>query len=418
MDISKVINNPELAGIIKSLHGHCDDKHFSDIVDAEGHQYVDLVMEGGGMLGVALVGYIYALEQIGLRFLGLGGTSAGSINALLLAAMGSPAAAKSNSLLEELFSKNFADFIDGDSDARDFINTALDPKQKFKKIKTGFKALQIIDNLEEDLGLNPGDHFVEWLSAILRKSGIATLADLQAQMQTLPAGLTHRHGAPLGDPARLFRLALIAADISTETKAEFPRMAGLYWKNPQSINPALFVRASMSIPYFFQPLTVRNIPAGTAAIQQWEQLAGYDIQAEKRLPKTVLFIDGGIVSNFPIDVFHNPGAIPRVPTFGVKLELDKRLRVVDGPLSLFTAMFNSARHALDFQFIFNNPDYKRLVTWIPAEGYNWLDFNMSDPVKTRLFIEGARCAQQFLQKFDWNDYKKLRESLIAARTMP
>ena len=40
--------------------------------DAEGNRYVDLVMEGGGVLGIALVGYTYVLESLGLLFVGLG----------------------------------------------------------------------------------------------------------------------------------------------------------------------------------------------------------------------------------------------------------------------------------------------------------------------------------------------------------
>ena len=44
------------------------EKPFSDIIDASGNQYVDLVQEGGGVLGIALLGYTYTLEQIGIRF--------------------------------------------------------------------------------------------------------------------------------------------------------------------------------------------------------------------------------------------------------------------------------------------------------------------------------------------------------------
>ena len=40
----------------------------SDVTDSESHQYVDLVMEGGAMLGLSLVGYTFALESMGLRF--------------------------------------------------------------------------------------------------------------------------------------------------------------------------------------------------------------------------------------------------------------------------------------------------------------------------------------------------------------
>ncbi|MBA3706162.1 MAG: Patatin, partial [Bacteroidetes bacterium] len=42
------------------------EKEFSDVIDGV-HQYVDLVMEGGGVLGVALAGYVYVLEQMNIR---------------------------------------------------------------------------------------------------------------------------------------------------------------------------------------------------------------------------------------------------------------------------------------------------------------------------------------------------------------
>ena len=35
----------------------------SDVKDKFGHQYVDLVQEGGGIHGVALAGYTYVLEK-------------------------------------------------------------------------------------------------------------------------------------------------------------------------------------------------------------------------------------------------------------------------------------------------------------------------------------------------------------------
>lgn len=56
----------------------------------EGRQYVDLVQEGGGILGIALVGFVYALDEVGIRFVSLAGTSAGAINTVLLAAVNSP----------------------------------------------------------------------------------------------------------------------------------------------------------------------------------------------------------------------------------------------------------------------------------------------------------------------------------------
>ena len=67
----------------------------SDVVDNDGHQYVNLVQKGGGVLGVALVGYTYVLEKMGIRFLRLAGTSAGAINTALMTVIGRKEEAKS-----------------------------------------------------------------------------------------------------------------------------------------------------------------------------------------------------------------------------------------------------------------------------------------------------------------------------------
>ena len=76
--------------VVAELKTYFKDKPLmiSDVTDKAGHQYVDLVQEGGGVLGVALVGYTYVLEKMGIRFFSLAGTSAGSINAMLMACTG------------------------------------------------------------------------------------------------------------------------------------------------------------------------------------------------------------------------------------------------------------------------------------------------------------------------------------------
>ena len=139
----------------------------SDVVDAQGHQYIGLVMEGGGVLGIALVGYTYALESVGLRVRSVGGASAGAINALMFAAVHVPGNAKSEKLLEILSSLDMFSLVNGDSDARDFVRALVEDAGP---INLGFKAAQVIDNVREDLGPNPGDEFVRWLTTNLAAS--------------------------------------------------------------------------------------------------------------------------------------------------------------------------------------------------------------------------------------------------------
>ncbi len=398
----------EVRSLIRELKDSSRDKIFSDIIDANGNQYVDLVMEGGGVLGIALVGYTYVLETMGIRFLRIGGTSAGSINALLLAGMGAPEIPKSAKIVDVLAKLNMYDFIDGDQDVKDLVKTIV---QEAGKFKLGWKSAQVLDNIEERLGLNPGYAFTQWLSNILKAAGIETTQQLEQQMAILPTGLQERNGQALTQEQASAFLALVAADITTETKVQFPKMASLYWDDPASVNPALYARASMSIPFFFEPMRVEEIPSGEKAWENWEKLAGYT----EDLPRTCLFVDGGTMSNFPIDLFHKPARTPRAPTFGVKLGSDHRQhQKIDKPADLLKAVFNAARHCLDYDFIVRNPDYRKLVTYIDTGEHYWLDFEMTLEGKRDLFLRGAKAAQNFLMKFDWPSYKDTRSQLAAA----
>lgn len=410
MDVQQLIDDPETQALLAAVRRDCAGRRYSDIVDDAGHQYVDLVMEGGGMLGIALVGYTWMLEQLDIRFLGIGGTSAGSINALLIAALGTPAQAKSPKLLQLLANQDFFEFVDGDRHARRLIRAFLDGKGTATLI---WRGLRVLDDLRKRLGLNPGDAFLDWLTGVLRGEGIHTVADLRARMRTLPPGLRHRDGAAITDPAEAgIQLALVAADVTTETKVDFPRLAPMYFEHPEAVNPALFARASMSIPYFFRPLRLGGLPRGEEALKHWWGV-GIEFRREQ-VPDEVLFVDGGILSNFPIDLFHDTSRVPAAPTFGAKLELDQRHHRIDGPVGLGGAMFNAARHCLDYDFIHRNPDYKQLVTWIPCHGYNWLDFEMSDAQKIGLFKDGVREAANFLRRFDWERYKRIRAGVAGA----
>jgi NTE family protein len=388
----------EVQALLGQLRTACEGKQFSDVIDDQGNQYVDLVMEGGGVLGVALVGYTYVLEEMGLRFLRVGGTSAGSINAVLVAGLGTPQERKSEKIVKELAKVDFWSFVDGGRAARAFVQTLV---RHPSPLGLGFRGLWVLRAVLKQLGLNPGDAFYGWLSGVLSDNGIRTTQDLQERMAKLPPSLKTRAGEDLAPP----HLALVAADVSTQTKVEFPNMSPLYWNNSDGVNPALYVRASMSIPGFFYPLRVPNVPQGPEAHQRWSDLASYDDGP----PPAATFVDGGIMSNFPIDLFHLPDKIPVAPTFGAKLGPDERtFAEIDSPQRLGAAVFGSASHTLDYDFIKRNPDYKKLVAYIDTGKHGWLDFDMGGEDKVDLFIRGARKAAEFLTTFDWEKYKELR----------
>lgn len=360
----------------------------SDLTDHDGHHYVDLVLEGGGVLGIALAGYTYVLEQAGLRFLGIAGTSAGAINALLLTAAGRPHQARSERVLDWLANMPLASFLDGDADACDF-SRAL--SRRAGPVKLFWKGAQVLDNLREDLGLHPGIRFSTWLEQTLAAEGIRTLAQLESRLQTDKSG-PHRLATTRDDldVTQLDgELAIVAADVSLRRKVVLPKMADQYFDHPARVNPARLVRASMSVPLFFAPARSDRSPEPTVCRQS-------------------LLVDGGILYNFPIGVFHQHDCVPVAPTFGVKLELDKP-EPVEAPLHMIRAIFDTAREGLQQDFLLDNPDYRHLVANIDTgDVHHWLDFALSADAKRDLFLRGAQRAATFLGEFDWAGYKEIR----------
>ncbi|MFW6290213.1 MAG: hypothetical protein ACOC0R_04520, partial [Mariniphaga sp.] len=131
------------------------------------------------------------------------------------------------------------------------------------------------------------------------------------------------------------------------------------------------------------------------------------------IPKKVKFVDGGMISNFPINVFHTKsGRLPRKPTLGVKLSSYRReCANVDDLRGFIGSMINTMRHDADNEFLLRNPDFKKLICFIDADvEFNWLNFKMSDEKKKKLFLLGAAKGLEFLRDFDWEDYKSIRQA--------
>lgn len=403
-------HHPEVVKTIQALKQEgIDQKVFSDIIDKDRNQYVDLVQEGGGVLGFALVGYTYVLEQMGLRFLNLAGTSAGAINTLMLATMGRFEDPKSEYLIEEFAKKDLLDFVNHSPTVKNILKILVGNEGKtrsfFHVLWNGF---QLKRAMTTGLGLNSGDNFHEWLTNILARNGVHTTADLYEKRKAIPESLQIREniGRTLEDIEA--SMVMIAADLTTQTKVSFPQMNVLYWQNPEKINPADYVRASMSIPFLFEPYEVGDLPKGTQAEQNWEELVSY----EGEIPNKVQFVDGGVMSNFPIDAFHING-LPRLPSFGVKLGINRENPQYSSNIRGYLRnLINAMRQVHDFEFLVNNKEYRHLIQTIDIGDHIWFDFDIEEDSKKDLFIRGAKSAAEFLRSFSWQEYKQLRYNKI------
>ena len=117
----------------------------------------------------------------------------------------------------------------------------------------------------------------------LRGLGVTTFGDLAIDDDELPA-------------EQRYRLVVTVTDVTTGQLVRLPwDYRRVYGLDPDEQSVADAVRASMSIPFFFRPVTLTSAAGRTSTL-----------------------VDGGLLSNFPIDSLDRPdGKSPRWPSFGV-----------------------------------------------------------------------------------------------------
>lgn len=465
------INHPDVLNCISRLETEFakDKRPFivSDVYDDEGNQYVNLVQKGGGVLGIALVGYTYILEKMGIRFVRLAGTSAGAINTALMTVTGDKKEAKSIGILKSICDLNFFNLVDGHPAAKwvikkfithedfsvkvskwlktvliiavallafDFIFLGLQYKDpllsiatKISFVLTGlyfvmlgiliFYFARLLQRLKNSgFGINPGNFFYDWIKKLLTDNGVVTVSDLNRKAATLPK-LYLRSENPESIDTLVGDVTFIASELVTQNKIQFPAMCNLFREKAEidTLQPAGFIRASMAIPVFFESYFINNIPNTSDEVQK----AWRDIMNEPNPPTEVRFVDGGILSNFPINIFYNPKVIvPRLPSFGIDLDDSKPESKATNAihwtfLGYLGRMFNTIRHYYDKDFLLKNKFYDKGIGKIPLSDYNWLNFFLKDEDKINMFLLGAKAATQFLIDFDWNAYKNGRVEMQA-----
>ncbi len=418
-------DHPDCKELVRQVKARgLDKKTYSDVTDSTGNQYVDLVQEGGGVLGIALVGYTWILEKAGIRFFSLAGTSAGAINTMMIACTARIGEAVSEKILKILSEMDLMSFVDGDKHLKSLLQAYMDDK-KWMKFRVFRNSSRIWRALRSNLGLNPGLTFTQWVEQLLAIEEIYSLSDLESHRAEIPR-LYHRETHE--EISRQAELKIIVSDITTKSKITFPEMASLYWADPGSINPACFVRASMSIPYFFEPFVVESIPGAGKQEDpslpkdpslhkkkaKWRKYTGY----RGVIPSKVHFVDGGILSNFPINAFHR-SIHPAKPTFGARLSTWRaQAPVIKGIGDMTGAIISTMRQLHDYDFLLRNRDYKQLICNIDCDAekdengntkFRWLDFNMRPELKVELFLLGAKRGLEFLDKFNWYEYRSMRE---------
>jgi NTE family protein len=312
---------------------------------AQNQLRVDGVFEGGGVKGIALVGAASQIEAAGYEFVNLAGTSAGAIVATLLAAGYSAAEVK-----QTINGINFSTFEDPNLIGRiPYVGALVD--EIFNK------------------GLYKGDVFLNLMRDLLAKKGIHTFRDLiQPEFA--------------GDDRYRFKVRVVASDISRGRMLVLPQDINIndYGIAPEDLEVALAVRMSMSIPFFFEPVKLKDS----------------------------YIVDGGLLSNFPVELFDSAG-VPAWPTFGYKLVVSGQAdpthlvqHPISGPISELAALFFTAMEAHDAYYL-SNDKFVRTIT-IDSLEIGSTDFNLTPAQKEALYQSGVNAAKTFLDHWDFQKY--------------
>lgn len=308
----------------------------------------DLVCEGGGVRGIGLVGAVSVLDEAGYSFPRVAGSSAGAIVAAFVAAL---------QRAGEPFSQ-----LEGMVKAIDY--------RKFTD-HTALGGLPVIGPLLALLvsdGMHKGGYLEDYVGGVLGDLGVRTFGDLRIANPEGPEGKYN------------WSLVTTASDLSRRRLARLPWDLPSYGLDPDEFSVAKAVRASTAIPFFFEPVRVKG----------------------------ATWVDGGLISDFPIQMFDSPDSVsPRWPTFGIRLSAKPGLapptRAVRGPLAVGIAALGTLISDQDSAYIDDQCTVRRTI-FVPAASVSPIDFGLTAPEVQALYLSGAAAARQFLAGWAFQDY--------------
>ncbi len=204
-------------------------------------------------------------------------------------------------------------------------------------------------NLYWGMGLYQGRAMENWFLDKLARKGVYTFADI-------PEG----------------SLKLVASDLTNGKMMVLPDDLKYYGWKPENFMVSRALRMSCNIPFFFEPVKMKA-PTGDT-----------------------IFVDGGVLSNFPMWIFEN--GVKERPMLGIKLSRsseDMPPQKINNGLNMFEALFTTMKDAHDDQYI--SRKLEKNVIFIPVDEYSSTAFHLGEEMKLNLFQKGRDSATRFLK---------------------
>lgn len=204
------------------------------------------------------------------------------------------------------------------------------------------------------LGLYKGVVLEKWIAAKLAVRGIRTFQDMPPNA-----------------------LRVIASDLTNGRLVVLPDDLPKYGYAIETFPVAKAIRMSCSIPYFFEPVKLRAIDGNN------------------------VFVDGGVLSNFPMWLFDKENIKKVRPVLGVKLshgdQNHQPKNKIRNAIGMFEALFETMKDAHDSRYI--SRKHEKNIIFIPTEGILATEFGLTEERKLALFELGKKQADIFFKKW-------------------
>lgn len=210
-----------------------------------------------------------------------------------------------------------------------------------------------------ELGVYDSSYLEEFIDNLLAKKNIHTFADLPDD-----------------------KLKIIASDITNGRMIVFPDDLDYYGVPKEKMSIAKAVRMSSSIPFFFKPII-------------WDTSKG-----------KCYIVDGGLLSNYPVDIFDREDGLPRWPTFGFRLSQEKiqtKPAEFDGPIPFGIAIARTMFQAHDIRHVDEHSEVRTI--FIPTGTITSTKFSLTESDRKFLYESGYNAAQKFFDIWDFEEYK-------------
>jgi len=243
----------------------------------QNYLYKNLILEGGGIRGLAYPGAIKVLEEKGIikNIERVAGTSAGAITALMIG-------------------------LDYTSYEMDSVFRSL----KIQQFNDGKNIFGKIHRLKKEYGIFKGEKFEVWLGNLIKfKTGNAntTFAELHR---------LHQNNKRFKD------VYCTGTNITKQSLQIFS------WEHTSKMQLKTAVHISGCIPVYYKPVAVDSL---------WNE-----VPVKNNKNKFDLYVDGGMINNFPINIFDsclnggNPFECENIKynpqTLGLKLERPEQIQ--------------------------------------------------------------------------------------------